>query len=81
MGKKDYHITKRPDGNWQYKLPHASRASGVTRTQTEAEQAAKNSAKLGGGGEVTIHRPDGQIRDRDTVAPANDPFPPRDTRH
>lgn len=81
MGK-DYHITKRPDGNWQYKLPHAERASGVTPTQSAAEQAAKQSARQSGqGGEITIHRPNGQIRDRDTVSPANDPFPPRDTKN
>ena len=82
MGQKDYHVTQRPDGDWQYKLPGASRASGVTPTQAAAEQAAKQSARnSGAGGEITIHRPNGQIRDRDTIAPANDPYPPRDTRH
>ena len=34
-----------------------------------------------GGGEVRIHRRDGKIRDSDTVAPGNDPFPPRDKKH
>ena len=81
MGKKDYHVTKRSDGDWQYKLPGADRASGITRTQAEAERAAKDSATKGGGGEITIHRPNGQIRDRDTIAPANDPNPPKDTKH
>lgn len=81
MGQKDYHVTKRPDGNWQYKLPGASRASGISPTQAAAEHAAKQSATKNGGGEITIHRPNGQIRDRDTIAPANDPFPPRDARH
>lgn len=81
MGNKDYHVTKRPDGDWQYKLPGASRASGITRTQAQAEQSAKQSARRGGGGEITIHRPDGKIRDRDTIAPANDPYPPKDKRH
>jgi hypothetical protein len=80
MGKKDYHVTHRPDGGWQYKLPGATRASGITRTQGQAEKAAKESARLGGGGEITIHRPDGKIRDKDTIAPANDPFPPKDKR-
>ncbi len=82
MAKRNYHITKRPDGNWQYRLPGASRASGVAPTQLAAETAAKNSARNSSqGGEITIHRPNGQIRDRDTIAPANDPFPPRDERH
>lgn len=80
MGK-DYHITKRQDGNWQYKLPGADRASGIADTQAEAETEAKNIARNNGGGEITIHRPNGQIRDRDTIAPANDPFPPRDKKH
>lgn len=82
MTQRNYHITRRPDGQWQYKLPGAHRASGVTNKQAEAESAAKQSARNGGeGGEITIHRPNGQIRDRDTIAPANDPNPPKDTRH
>lgn len=82
MAQRDYHVTRRPDGQWQYKLPHAQRATGITRTQAEAEAAAKQSARNGGvGGEITIHRPNGQIRDRDTIAPANDPYPPKDMRH
>lgn len=81
MGQKDYHVTKRSDGDWQYKLPGASRASGTARTQAQAEQAAKESARRAGGGEITIHRPDGKIRDRDTIAPANDPYPPKDKKH
>lgn len=81
MAQRDYHVTQRPDGRWQYKLPHAQRASGVTKTQAQAEMAAKRSARNSGyGGEITIHRPNGQIRDRDTIAPANDPNPPKDMR-
>jgi hypothetical protein len=80
--KKDYHITKRPDGNWQYKQPGATRAAGITPTQSAAEQAAKTVARHSGqGGEITIHRPNGQIRDRDTISPANDPSTSRDTKH
>jgi hypothetical protein len=33
-----------------------------------------------GGGEVKIHGRDGRIRDSDTVAPGNDPNPPRDKK-
>lgn len=79
---KNYHVTKRPDGDWQYKLPNSQRASGIAPTQKAAEQAAKQSARQSGqGGEITIHRPNGQIRDKDTISPANDPMPPRDKRH
>lgn len=80
MGK-NYHITKRPDGGWQAIKPNAGRASGVFDTQAEAEQRAKQWSHNAGGGEVTIHRPNGEIRDRDTVAPAKDPNPPRDTKN
>ena len=80
--QRNYHITRRPDGQWQYKLPGAQRATGVKSTQAQAEVAAKQSARNGGaGGEITIHRPNGQIRDRDTIAPANDPTPPIDKVH
>lgn len=33
-----------------------------------------------GGGEVRIHIRNGQMRDSDTVAPGNDPNPPRDRK-
>lgn len=80
--QRNYHVSSRPDGRWQYKLPGAQRASGVTNTQAQAEAAAKQSARnSGAGGEITIHRPNGQIRDRDTIAPANDPRSSKDTRH
>lgn len=81
MAQRDYHVTRRPDGQWQYKLPNAQRASGVTKTQSQAEAIAKQLARSSGyGGEITIHRPNGQIRDRDTISPANDPNPPKDKR-
>jgi hypothetical protein len=34
-----------------------------------------------GGGELTIKGRDGLIRSKDTVAPGNDPNPPRDREH
>ena len=80
--QRNYHVTRRPDGQWQYKQPGAQRASGIASTQSAAEQQAKASARAGGGGgEITIHRPNGLIRDRDTIAPANDPRSSKDTRH
>lgn len=63
------------------KAPGAQRASGVFPTQAAAEAAAKEIMANQGGGEVVIHGMDGKIRDSDTVAPGNDPFPPKDTRH
>jgi hypothetical protein len=77
----NYHITKHPDGGWQYKRENAQRAAGITRTQKEAELAAKEILRNHGGGEVRIHTPKGPIRDSDTVAPANDPCPPKDKKY
>jgi hypothetical protein len=51
------------------------------RTQANAEQAAKRDLRQGSGGEVVIHGRDGKVRDKDTVPPAKDPNPPRDTKH
>ncbi len=76
----NYHVTPKGD-KWQAKQPGAARPSGVFDTQRQAEQQAKAWSHKSGGGEVTIHGQDGRIRDKDTVAPAKDPFPPRDTKH
>lgn len=69
------------DKGWAVKADGAKRASSRHATQAEAEAAAKRLVGRNGGGEVVIHRPDGRIRDSDTVAPGNDPNPPRDRRH
>jgi hypothetical protein len=81
MAKANYHVTRRPDGSWQYRQEGAQRASGIAPTQSAAEQQAKDSARRNpSGGEVTIHRPNGQIRDSDTIN-RRDPNPPRDTKY
>ncbi len=78
----NYHVTKdKESGDWKVKREGSDRAAGYYGTQSEAEKAAKGMAGNSGGGEVRIHRPDGPIRDSDTVAPANDPNPPKDKRH
>lgn len=75
------HVTKRPDGQWQDKREGAKRAGFVAPTQAEAEAASKEHLrKTPGGGEVIIHRPDGEIRDADTIN-RPDPNPPRDLKH
>jgi hypothetical protein len=51
------------------------------QTQADAERRAKEIVGNDGGGEVVIHRPTGEIRDSDTVAPGNDPNPPHDQKH
>jgi hypothetical protein len=76
----DRYITKHPRG-WAVKAPGAERASSVHGTQRDAEQAAKQTVGNLGGGEVRIQGRDGRWRDSDTVAPGNDPNPPRDRKH
>lgn len=60
--------------------PGSSRASPHTDTQAEAIDRARKIVHNAGGGEVRIHGRDGKIRDSDTIAPRNDPKPPRDKR-
>ena len=75
-----WHVVKDGD-DWAVKRAGGQRASSRHPTQREAEAAAKRVADNQGGGEITIHRPGGTIRDKDTVPPGKDPFPPRDTKH
>lgn len=78
---RNYHVTPNPDGGWDAKAEGAKRASSHHGTQAQAEAAAKRYSGNQGGGEVRVHRPDGTIRDSDTVPPARDPNPPRDRKH
>lgn len=80
MSRNEVHVTPHPDGGWQVKKPGASRA--IKRTTTQRDSIDRGRTVLGNdrGGEIVIHRPNGQIRDSDTVAPGNDPYPPKDTK-
>lgn len=80
MAKNDRYVVNHPDG-WAVKGPGAERASGVYDTQAEAEAAAKEIVGNLGGGEVRIQGRNGKWRDSDTVAPGNDPNPPKDKKH
>ncbi len=75
------HVVPNPEGGWDVKAPNSQRASVHAKTQAEAEKRAKQIVGNLGGGEVVIHRPDGRIRDSDTVAAGHDPYPPKDGRH
>ena len=73
MGKNQ-HVTPHPDGGWQVKGAGNSRATVRTRTQAEAQKIARGIA-TNQGSELVIHRPNGQIREKDSHG--RDPFPPR----
>jgi len=70
---QDRTISRRPDGSWENKRNDAERASSVHTTQKAAQDAARQMLKNQGGGELTTKGVDGKIRDKDTVAPGNDP--------
>lgn len=76
--KRNYHVTRRPDGSWQVLREKGERATSIHPTQGNAEGAARELARKEKV-EVVIHRPDGRIRDKDSYG--NDPFPPRDKKH
>ncbi len=74
------HVVPAGPKKWAVKEPGKETPKSTHHTQGAAERAAKKDLKPTGGN-VIIHRPDGTIRDADTVGPAKDPFPPRDTKH
>lgn len=80
MGRNERHVVPDPEGGWDVVKPGADRASAHADTQADAIDRAREIVGNTGGGEVVIHRPDGSIRDSDTVSPGNDPNPPRDRK-
>lgn len=73
MGRNQ-HVTPHPDGGWQVKGAGSSRATVRTETQAEAIDIARDIAR-NQGTELVIHRPNGQIRDKDSHGA--DPCPPQ----
>lgn len=80
MPRNQRHVTPDPDGGWNVVKPGAGRASAHRDTQADAIARAREIVHNSGGGEVVIHNRQGRIRDSDTIAPGNDPNPPRDRR-
>jgi hypothetical protein len=78
---RDRTVSRRSDGTWANKRNDASKASSLHNTQREAEEAARQMLQNQGGGELTTLGVNGQIRSKDTIAPGNDPNPPKDKEH
>ena len=78
---RDRTVYRREDGLWANKRHDAERASSLHDTQKAAENAARTMLGNQGGGELTTKGLDGRIRSKDTIAPGNDPNPPRDKEH
>lgn len=73
MGKNQ-HIVPHPAGGWQVKGAGNNKATVRTKTQSDAYSIARSIAR-NQHSEVVIHRPNGQIRDKNSFG--NDPHPPR----
>jgi len=73
MSKDSHHVVPNPDGGWDVKRSGAERSSGHFNTQSDAIDAGREISR-NQGTEFFIHRPNGQIRDRDSHG--NDPHPP-----
>jgi hypothetical protein len=74
------HVVKDGD-DWVVRKPGAQRASARLDTQSEADQRAAEILRNAGGGERITHGVNGRIRSKDTIAPGNDPNPPKDKEH
>lgn len=72
----DMHVVHHQDG-WALTKPGSDRPICVFNTQDEAVKAGHQAVHEAGGGELLVHGRDGRIRDKVTVSPGNDPFPPR----
>jgi hypothetical protein len=81
MGENDRTVYRRSDGKWVNKRNGASKPASVHDTQAEAVERAREMLAGAGGGELTTKGVNGRIRSKDTIAPGNDPGPPRDTEH
>lgn len=77
MSGKNQHVVPH-NGDWAVKGAGNGKATSIHTTQKDAINAAKNIAK-NQQSEVVIHRPNGQIRDKDSYG--NDPNPPKDNVH
>ena len=77
----NYNVVNNPKSGWDVKRDNAKRASIHTETQRQAEIDAKRFSANTGGGEVRIQNRNGRFRDSDTVAPGNDPNPPKDKKY
>lgn len=72
MGKNQHVVPH--NGAWAVKGAGNSRVSSTHETQSGAQAAARQTA-IRQHSEVVIHRPNGQIRDKDSYG--NDSYPPK----
>jgi len=73
MSKKNQHVVPHGD-QWAVKGEKNEKATRVVDTQSEAIKIAREIA-INQQSELVIHRPNGQIRDKDSYG--NDDYPPK----
>ena len=71
--KKNQHVVPHKNG-WAVKGAGNEKATSVHATQRDASERAREIA-INQKSEMFIHRPNGQIRDRNSYG--NDPYPPK----
>jgi hypothetical protein len=77
MAKGGRTVSQRKDGTWANQKDGGQRATSIHNTQKQAADAARQNLMNQGGGELKIKNEDGKIRQKDTIAPAVDPYPPK----
>lgn len=77
MTKGGRTVSQRRDGTWANQKDGGQRATSIHDTQKQAADAARRNLMNQGGGELKIKNEDGKIRQKDTIAPAVDPYPPK----
>lgn len=70
---QDRVIYENDDGQWVNERNDGEKASSLHDTQEEAYEEAKTMLQNQGGGEISIKGNDGQIREKNTIKPGNDP--------
>lgn len=78
MASKNQHVVPTKDNRWGVRGEGNSRITKKTNSQSEAINVARNIAH-NQHSEVVIHKPNGQIRDKDSYG--HDPLPPQDKKH
>ncbi|HEY8594571.1 MAG TPA: DUF2188 domain-containing protein [Devosiaceae bacterium] len=73
MAGKNQHVVPH-GGQWAVRGAGNQRANSLHDTQADAQRAAREIA-INQGSEVVVHRPNGQIRDKDSYG--HDPYPPK----
>lgn len=67
------HVVPAKDGGWDVVKPGSDRASSHHEKQSDAIDRGRDIIRSAGGGELSIHGRDGQIRAKDTIPHGKDP--------